>query len=112
LAAGAEKVRVSVESPRMRRAKSSPVAGSLTVWPLTVVVRSWPTVRSTANWVSKPAAASLSLKKLTTLDIVRGVAPISDRSMVTSVETPNFLTAIVKLTAPLKVGTSSSTWPL
>jgi hypothetical protein len=112
LAAGALKVRASVDVARMRRAKSSPVAGSLTVWPLTVVVRSSPDGALDGELVSKPAAASLPLKKLTTLDIVRGVAPISDRSMVTSVETPNFLTDIVKLTAPLKVGTSSSTWPL
>jgi hypothetical protein len=88
------------------------VAGSLTVWPLTVVVRSWPTVRLTANWVSKPATFSLSLKKVTTLAIVRGVEPISDKSIVTSVATPNFLMFIVKLTLPLKVGTSSSTLPL
>jgi hypothetical protein len=105
------KVRVSVRSPFTCRAKSSPVAGSLTVWPLTVVVRSWPTVRDRELGV-EPACSSLSLKKLTTLAIVRGVEPISDRSIVTSVETPNFLTDIVKLTSPLNVGTSSSTWPL
>ena len=106
---------VSVEVPRIASAHLSGPAGRVTGFPAT-----WMTLGSALIWsrpmrVWKPAASSLPLMKLVTESIVRGVEPISDRSIGTAVvwvESPTgTLMVMLNLVSPSKAFTGVSSAP-